>query len=138
MKGRIIGIMVIGLGLLLILVPWSIFPVCGMGRYSSVADQVIGLHGCHATFRAEIVLGIIAIITGMVPVLWPVGKSLLGASIMSLVISILVILFPSSITGVCTVPTMACRLGTFPALVTLGILMAITSGAGILLSRKQP
>ena len=124
------------LGILLILTPWYIFPVCGVGRNAPAPGEPIGHHTCFRTLKAETVLGAITILISIMPVLWPLRKIVLGASLGSLVIAVLVILFPTAITGLCKMPTMACRVGTLPALVTVGILIGIAAAIGLISSRK--
>ena len=129
-KARVLGVVLAVLGTLLILTPRYIFPVCGYGEP--------GFHACHGTLKAETVIGAITILAAAIVILWPLKKTLLASSAASLVIAALVILFPTVITGMCKMPTMACRMGTLPALVTLGVVIALVGLAGILASRSAP
>jgi len=138
MKPRAIGIVIMILGALLILTPWYIFPVCGVGRYAPPAGALIGYHGCHATLRAETLLGAVTIILGVLPLLWPQRKALMAATWASVGVAVLAVLFPTVITGLCKVATMPCRLGTLPALETVATLLVINAIFGLLIYRKMP
>ncbi len=138
MSARIIGITIIILGVFLLVTPRYIFPVCGVGRYAPEPGTPIGKHGCHDTLKAETALGIALLPLGLVPVMWPRRKVLMGVSIATLLTALLVILFPTVITGICKMPTMPCRLGTQPALVIEGILLGLAGVAGLLAARKLP
>jgi hypothetical protein len=122
-RARVFGGVLAALGIILILTPRYLFPVCGIGEP--------GFHACHGTLKAETVLGAVTIVIGMLPVLWPLRKTTLAASVSAIVLAALVVLFPAAITGMCKMPTMACRMGTLPALVTLGVIIALTGAAGI-------
>ncbi len=135
-KARTISIIFIVLGVLIILTPRAFFPVCGFGEKMFQIGRLPGHHGCHNTLTAVSILGVIAIFTGAFPLFQAKRKAVLFASIIFIVLAAFVILFPTTITGICKMPTMACRLGTLPALVTGGIIMGIAGIAGILISRK--
>lgn len=138
MKAKAMGIALAALGALLILTPWYIFPVCGVGRYAPGPGMPLGVHPCHGTLSAETVLGAVAIIMGLIPLFWPHKRTVLAASISSAVIAALAALFPLAITGMCKVATMPCRLGTEPALYTVATLMMLTAALGLLAYRKMP
>jgi len=138
MKQRVFGLVFALLGLLLILTPRLIFPVCGVGRYAPPEGQAAGYHACHGTLKAETVLGAAAILVGSVAFLWPKRRVLAATSVLGLVTAVLAACFPLFITGMCKMPTMACRLGTQPALVTIAVLMAIAAAAGLAVSKRTP
>ncbi len=135
-KARIMGAVFIVLGSFVVFVPRIIFPVCGL-ETNPFLLKLPGHHGCHPTLTAESILGLIAIITGMAPLFLPTKKALFFSSIITIVLAVLVMLFPSAITGLCKMPTMPCRLGTLPGLVTTGIVMCCAGGTGILMVRKM-
>lgn len=137
-KARVLGAVIVILGILLVLTPMYIFPVCGVGRYAPPPGEPIGHHACHGTLKAVTVLGSVAVLAGLMPLLWPGRKTALTASAAALVIAALAVLFPTVITGLCKMPTMACRLGTLPALITIAVLTALTGAAGLYTSRKPP
>ncbi len=136
MKNRSLGVFIAVLGILLVLTPWIIFPVCGVGRHAPPSGQIIGHHGCHATLKAETVLGGITILAGMLPVLWPKRKLALPVSVSVIILAVLASLFPAYITGMCRMATMPCNLGTTPAIIIVSILMGLSGATGIFLNRK--
>ncbi len=137
-KWRVLGLVFVIAGVLLILTPWTIFPVCGVGRYAPPPGQTIGHHGCHNTLYIETIIGIITAVIGLISVIWSRHKVVLFASISVLCLAVLAVLFPFAITGVCKMSTMACRLGTIPGLVTVAIIMGLSAVIGLGLSRKRP
>ena len=137
MAGKTLGTALIILGLLLILTPRYIFPVCGQGWHKSPAPMSWAKHGCDRTLTAESLLGIFTLAAALIPFFSASKKTLKTVSLLTIVIGALVILFPAGITGLCKVLTMPCRVGTFPALVILGMLFGVTGGLGLLLARKE-
>ncbi len=135
MAKRVMGIIMMLLGLALILTPWYLFPVCGRGRYAPKDPGIYPRHKCANTLKAETVLGLLTISVGAISLVRPRRKILIGSSAALLILSGLVALFPLQITGLCKMATMPCRMGTLPALITLSILMAIIGVAGIIQGR---
>ncbi|MCP4605802.1 MAG: DUF4418 family protein [Proteobacteria bacterium] len=133
---RILGAVTIVLGVLMIAVPWVLFPVCGVGRYAPPDGQPVGHHGCHGTLGAETIISIIIAAIGLVMTIWPRQWIVFVSSISVFLLAILVVLFPIAVTGVCRLSTMPCRLGTVPALITGAVLMGATAFIGLMLSRK--
>jgi Domain of unknown function (DUF4418) len=134
MKKRVFGLSVAACGVLLLLVPTVIFPVCGVGRYAPPDGQSIGHHGCHATLHAEIIIGILIMLVGVVAAIWQFRAIRIVGAIVLAVLAILIALFPLGITGVCKISSMPCRLGTVPGLCTMAILIGILA-TGSLISK---
>ncbi len=124
-------------GTLIILTPRFFFPVCGLENNPFFFGDFATTHGCHATLNAVSILGLISILTGLIPVIRPNKITLLIAVITSFVVSILTILFPLKITGICMMATMPCRFGTLPGLVTAGLLMLFLGVVGLIVYRKD-
>lgn len=135
---RYVGVAIVIMGMLVILTPRRIFPVCGVGRYAPLAGGPVVHHACHNTLKAGTALGVAAIIIGLIPLVRPLRKTVFWSSIAAIGISALVVLFPASITGVCKMPDMPCRIGTLPALVTVAALMFMVGVIGLLGCRKTP
>jgi hypothetical protein len=76
--------------------------------------------------------------TGLLPLFVKQRWAVLIAAALAAIIGILLILFPTSITGVCRIPTMPCVFGTKPALIIAGIVLLVASGIGGLLIKKTP
>jgi len=132
---RIYSLLVIIISVLVILIPWLLFPVCGVGRYA-MPGGMMKMHGCSATLYSVTILGIAGIVVGLVIQIIPYRKAALPASIVVVVLGVLVVLFPTAITGVCRVAIMPCVYGTKPALIFAGIVMVLFGIAGLILNRK--
>jgi hypothetical protein len=123
------------LGVIVILIPWLLFPVCGHGRFAPPPGTLARPHGCDLTLAAETMLGIAAVIAGLLPLLS--SRGLRTSAIATAIIGVFVILFPTVITGVCRSATMPCVMGTRPALVLAGALMVLNGIAGVLLATRS-
>jgi hypothetical protein len=132
---RIYSLFVITLSVLVILTPWLLFPVCGVGRYA-MPGGMMKMHGCDTTLYAVTVIGVIGVVVGIVMQIIPYKRNAHLASIAVAVLGGLVILLPTVITGVCKVATMPCVYGTKPALIVAGSIMVIFGALGFILYRK--
>ena len=118
MKNRIgFSIGYILLGALLSLIPTVIFPVCESEKKMS----------CYYTARAEIGVAIFIIILGIAYILFKSEELRAGISLSIAVSSILIVLLPLKLTGLCKMSDMACRIGTLPALIVIAIIIAAVS-----------
>lgn len=136
-KIHIWAAVVLILGILTVLIPWYLFPVCGVGRYAPPAGTFARMHGCDGTLKAATVLGILTMCAGLLPLIFKQHLAGLISAVSTAVIGVLLILFPTVITGVCKVPTMPCVFGTKPALVMAGIVLILMSSFGVLLMKKK-
>ncbi|HEY9161212.1 MAG TPA: DUF4418 family protein [Desulfomonilia bacterium] len=137
-KSQIWALVIILLGVVVILIPWQLFPVCGVGRYAPPAGAMPRMHGCDGTLKAATYLGIITICAGLLPLFFKQHLAGLISAVSTAVIGVLLILFPTVITGVCKVPTMPCVFGTKPALIMAGIVLILVAGSfGIMLMKKK-
>jgi hypothetical protein len=134
-KVRIFSLLIIVLSVLLVLIPWQLFPVCGVGRYA-MPGGMIEMHECGATLNAVTILGIIGILIGFIIQVRPSRVIAVAASITFAVLGGLVILLPTTITGVCRFANMPCVYGTKPALIVAGIVMVLSGTAGFYLFGK--
>jgi hypothetical protein len=134
-KVRFFSLLIIVLSVLLLLVPWQLFPVCGVGRYA-IPGGMMQMHGCSATLKAVVFCSVIGILIGLIIQLQPKPVTAVAAAIAFAVLGVLVILFPTTITGVCLVATMPCVWGTKPALIVTGFLMALSGIAGFYIFRR--
>lgn len=136
-KTQVWALIVIILGVIIILIPWYLFPVCGVGRYAPPVGTLPRMHGCDGTLKAATVLGVLMVFAGMLPLFVRQYWAGIVSAASTAVIGVLVILFPTVITGVCRVPTMPCVFGTKPALVAVGILLILAGCIGVLLVKKN-
>lgn len=121
---RVYGFVLLVSAVLLMLVPWLLFPVCGVGRYASESMGPVSAHGCYKTLVAETVLGAVMAIAAVIAIAAPRRNIIKAASALAILAAALVILFPSSITGICKMQTMPCVYGTYPALIVAAVVMA--------------
>ena len=137
-KAQVWALVLVLLGVIVVLIPWYLFPVCGVGRYAPPAGTLASMHGCSNTLKAATVLGVLAMCTGILPLFVKQRWAVLTAAVSATVIGALLILFPTAITGVCMIPTMPCVFGTKPALIIAGIVLLLAGGVGGLLIKKTP
>ncbi len=118
MKNRItFFIIYILIGILLILTPTVIFPVCE-GKMKM---------GCNYTAYAELGTGAFIIVLGIISVFFVSDKVRAGISISESAAGILAILFPTVLTGVCKSSEMRCHMATLPMLVIVGVILTLAA-----------
>ena len=133
---KILGIIAVVLGLIVAAGPHYIFPVCqyyGMLLETAAGTQVP--MKCFWTGNAEIALGAMMIVTGLLLVVSRQKESrmLLGVVLGSL--GVMVALVPTYLIGVCAVLDHPCHAGTQPALILLGVITIIVAIITIVTSR---
>lgn len=127
MKGkRLFSVVYIILGLLLILVPTVIFPVC---------ESMEMKMSCYYSCMAEIILGIIVVVIGIVTLFVNDIISIV-ASVLQLLLGVLAIFFPACITGLCKMSDMDCRRQTFPGIIVVSVLLIAVSVVNIIVSQR--
>ena len=110
MKNRLsTGLLGILYGVLLIAIPQVIAPLCG-----PMEDG--GWMKCHYTGSAEIGVGLVAIVLGVLLLVFKDAAVRIGLSVGVVLNAVLAILLPAVHIGGCKMPEMSCRAHTFPAL----------------------
>ncbi len=128
MKNRILfAAAFILLGLLVILAPTVLFPVCE-------SDMKMA---CFFTKKAEIGVGLVIAALGVIYFFLKNKDIRLGISIAQFLNAGLVLAFPAKLTGLCKMSDMACRVKTYPALIVLSVLLALTAAANIVFLIKS-
>ncbi len=118
-----VGIIVIGLGMLVALIPEVIFPVC--------TDMIELVNGkslfmkCHWTARAELVIGLLIIFDGIMLIGFKKREVSTALSIMLFLLGLSALLIPTALIGMCQTVTMPCRVGTEPALIVVSIIIMV-------------
>jgi hypothetical protein len=135
-KAQVWALVLVLLGVIVVLIPWYLFPVCRVEHYVPPAGTMVLRHECDGTLKAATVLGVLAMCTGILPLLVKQHWAVLEAAASAAIIGVLLILFPTVITGVCRIPTMPCVFGTKPALIIAGIVILLAGGVGGLLIKK--
>jgi hypothetical protein len=128
MINRIVGVMFFLMGLMVLLVPRFILPVCEYRGYNPMA--------CSHTALAEMFMGIMvmAAATGLFFSRSSEGLRWLSFTILASGVS--VIWIPEAI-GYCHSGLMPCNYGTVPVLRMLGVLIVLLSLTGFLLSFRK-
>jgi hypothetical protein len=118
MKKRIIGIVVIALGLLIALGPQFLFKVCP-GPIDDIYMK------CHWSAQAEIGIGAVIVAFGIALIIFTSAKIQLGLTIGVFLSGVLALLIPHVLIGGCPMHTMDCRKITFPAITVISVLLLI-------------
>ena len=125
MMNRKFGVMLLLLGLMLVLVPRFIFPVCEYQGYNAMT--------CSHTGTAEMFTGLMVMAAAAGLLLSKGSESLRWLSFSALAAGITVIWLPEAI-GYCHSSRMPCNYATVPVLRLLGVLTILLSLAGFSLS----
>ncbi len=134
---KIIAIALIVLALILIVVP-SFFTCASQGKAIQLSSGKNIPMKCLWTSRAEIGLGVLLLAVG---VLFFVSRSLgsrRSLSILTVILGVLVVLFPTALIGVCMNPNMQCAAVMKPILLLIGIVIGVSgiSGTALTFTRK--
>lgn len=128
------------LGLLIVLTPWYIFPICEIAEKSGTmqmgtsSDNAMNMNTdsgahmtCWYTAEAEAGTGALVILVGLVLFALPNRDSRRSLGIIAIGLGVITVLLPTYLIGMCTSsPDTPCNIGTKPALILLGVLTAIT------------
>lgn len=118
-KNRVIlSVIYIVIGALICFIPTYLFPVCNSTEMKM---------SCYYTKQAEIGLGLLIILLGIVSIGIKNSSIRVGISLALAGTALLVLLYPIKLIGLCKKSHMACRIGTFPALSIAGIGLLIIS-----------
>ena len=131
MKSRLIaGMATLAVGLLFILVPLYLFPVCEKTLITT--GNVVVPMKCFWTARMAAGLGAVIAVLGLLTCLSRSAGVRLGMAVSSLLLGLLAIAIPGFLIGVCMNEAMPCHMGTLPALYLLAAILLILSLASIL------
>ncbi len=128
MKIPIPAIILIIIGFLLIVGPWTFAPVCEVdGMYAQLASGKTIPMPCGWTARAEIGIGALTVLAGLLLVFSKSAETKRIIGLFGLGLGVLAILFPLYITGMCGMASHACNLVTKPVLILLGVVAIAVS-----------
>jgi hypothetical protein len=128
MKISIPAIILIVLGILLVVSPWTIAPVCEVnGMYAQLANGKTLPMPCGWTARAEVGMGVLTILAGLLLTFSQSAETKRMIGLFSVALGVLTILFPLYITKMCALADHPCNLLTKPVLVILGIAIIAVS-----------
>lgn len=122
------------IGLLMVLTPWLIFPICGQGRYAPPSGTPDKPHKCIGTAYVATGLGAAIALAGIVAAVRPRRRTVRAAAAATAALAGLAVLSPKY-AGICMMATMPCRAGTVPALAFLFVLSLAAAAATGLASR---
>jgi hypothetical protein len=136
MVNRIITSLVfIVLGLLMAILPHTLFHVC-TGTISSVSGIRIPMK-CFWTARMATGLGVLFCVSGILLYFSKGVLARVGISLMIFMNGILLAAVPTVLIGVCKAETMPCRMGTLPCLLVLAVLILTFSLANLFYLYRQ-
>lgn len=122
MKIPIPAIILIVIGILLIVGPWTFAPVCEVnGMYAQLASGKTIPMPCGWTARAEIGIGALTALAGLMLVFSKSAETKRIIGLFGIALGVFAILFPLYITKMCGMAEHACNLVTKPVLVLLGV-----------------
>jgi len=122
------AIILIILGIVIVISPWTIAPVCEVdGMFAKLANGKTLLMPCGWTARAEIGLGALLVVAGSLLAIAKSNETKRIIGIFGSAIGVLVILLPTYITKMCALADHPCNLLTKPVLIILGIATIIVS-----------
>lgn len=116
------ALVLIILGILIVVSPWTIAPVCEVdGMFAKLANGKSLPMPCGWTARAEIGIGGLTILAGLLLTFSQSAETKRMIGLFSVALGVLVILFPLYITNMCALADHSCNLLTKPVLLILGI-----------------
>jgi hypothetical protein len=124
-----IGVLLILLGIIIILTPWVIFPVCEMhGLFAETKTGTKLPMPCGYTGRAETGIGALIVVSGGVLIARKTQDTKQVVGVFSIATGVLVILYPTVLIGMCKLADHPCRQLTIPAFEILGAAVIIIGG----------
>jgi len=123
------GALLVILGILVILTPWVLFPVCEMeGLFLKTASGVQMPMKCGWTARAETGMGALIVLAGGMLIARHTPETRQAVGVFTIAFGVLVVLFPTFLIGMCALADHPCRMTTLPALELLGVIVVIIGG----------
>lgn len=117
------GIIAVALGMLVAFIPTFIFPVCN--NMIELMNGKTLFMKCHWTAMAEILVGVLILCNGIMLMGFKKRETRMALSIMLFIHGLAVMLIPTVVIGMCETATMACRVGTGPALIVVSVITMI-------------
>ncbi len=138
MKISIPAIILIILGILIAVSPWTLAPVCEVnGSYAQLASGKTLPMPCGWTARAEIGIGVLAILAGLLLNFSQAAETKRVIGLFGAALGVLTILFPFYITKMCAMADHPCNLLTKPVLALLGVAVIVVSCWIIYTAQKE-
>jgi len=133
---KVVASIIIILALLIAIVPQ--FTDCeSQGKMLTLESGKQVSMKCHWTARAEIAVGLPLLVVGLLMLAGKRKESIRNLGIVGAVLGLMAVLLPGVLIGVCSNDDMICNSLMDPALILMGVLVIVASGAAIWLSRGQ-
>jgi uncharacterized membrane protein YczE len=128
MKISIPAIVLLILGFLILVGPWTFAPVCEVnGMYVKTASGTNLPMPCGWTARAELGVGALTFLAGIFLAISTGAETKRIIGLFGIALGVLTLLFPLYITKMCALAEHPCNLLTKPVLVILGVLVIVVS-----------
>jgi uncharacterized membrane protein YczE len=138
MKISMPALVLVILGILIVISPWTIAPVCdNEGMYAKLANGKNLPMPCGWTARAEIGIGALTILAGAMLAFSQSAETKRMIGLFGTALGILTILFPFYISGMCALADHPCNLLTKPVLALLGVAVIVASCWVIYSAQKE-
>jgi hypothetical protein len=126
MKISIPALILVVLGILLVVGPWTFAPVCEVnGMYAMLQSGKTLPMPCGWTARAEVGVGALVVFEGLLLQFAQSAETKRMIGLFGIALGILAILFPLYITKMCGMAEHPCNLVTKPFLILIGVVIAI-------------
>lgn len=138
MKISMQALILVILGILILVGPWTFAPVCEVGgMYAQLASGKTLPMPCGWTARAELGVGALTILAGILLNFSEAAETKRVIGLMGIALGILVFLFPLYITKMCAMAEHPCNLLTKPVLILLGVAVIAVSCWTVYLAQKE-
>lgn len=138
MKISIPALILIILGILIVVSPWTFAPICEVnGMYAQLASGKTLPMPCGWTARAEIGIGVLAVFAGILLNFSQSAETKRVIGLIGVAVGILTIMFPLYITKMCALADHPCNLLTKPVLALLGVAVIVVSCYIIYTAQKE-
>ena len=138
MKISLPALILIILGILIVVSPWTFAPICEVnGMYAQLANGKTLPMPCGWTARAEIATGALAILAGLLLNFSRSAETKRVIGLFGVAMGILTVLFPTYITKMCGMADHPCNLLTKPVLILLGVAVIVVSCWIIYTAQKE-
>lgn len=131
MKTKITGVILTILSVLMMIGPKFIFPVC-----QGLKDDGTFMK-CHYTQQALLCVGLVMVVLSIGTLICKQNETRILAGIGLIAGSIMSMLIPTVLIGVCKTATMSCVALTKPAVIVVGILTILVAIVNIIFSLKK-
>jgi hypothetical protein len=116
----VLSVLLIVFGILIIIVPQFLLPVCS-GTLVTEAGKEVPMK-CHWMAQSEILTGLAVAVAGVLSLVIKKAGGRTACGIFAAFGGLLALLSVTAVIGVCSGPTMACVIGTRPAIIILSVL----------------